>query len=1196
MKFGNWRRWIAFVLTFDLALAPLVATAHEDKADGRPVFGPFRPLVDNAPPQDPSFTSAEAEKYFGPILKAAERLEAGERAELKAEDLDIWALGKQYVELFDGTKEPHEAQTPTSTYPLDQAALQRLRPAFTKLKAKFDENTGKLYFEATRGENEKGEHGTLVARMHVPRVKNIAALAQDEEILTIVDRRGRVSIIDWGWVAATAFLAPVQVQKSVWLPNLPQDFPEKSVQATYITRGMRTLDATNLYSPDVTFPADADGKPIHRAGDLVIRVNQQLFAILSRENFHKTIQLNQAILYSFREWLEDNPQGMERLGDFLAEADRDIEGFVEGLKDVEKRAMDPLFAKALQAFPRDVLKSMHDRIKANAAALKRPGDAMSAAEHDDYFTEIEREATLANQADDEYMLRNWKKLVPRRNQTRAQQDAVVNESPAKQRVRNVKHMAKMAAIAGILVGVMASPQLYEHSEFLQRYTVFSLAYQYGVPAVLKDAAYRWPLIWHVVAMTTIWPLSPMISGLIGVGFKTLKAALETKRGPVTGRIRDFAKTWADMGAWKRIVATGLRAYSFLVVTPIVRVVEGMMQQRALLPAMSLAINPGEVITPESAIGQKVGLEEAMTVGFNKMSIRGLISFLSVGIVGESKPDQVQNQKTQETKMRLLAEVHARKKEKHNYSKILAGLVVAQHYEIPASVIQDAIVKQNFNLSDLRILAEDPEARRMRDLVDAELQKRIAEMPIVLGANGGEAFDPEEYQRHFALAEAAAERIAGLSNGRKYVREMWLKTKIKSFAVWNYVLNQGRTQAETLYNLMPNEEAWRNTQREFILDHLMVVFMPALWGDRANFAKRDQMAADPTAFLNTSGVAAQDVVSNTSAHFFKAGATFVLMHQLVKAVTETLYEPIDKVINRVLYRDDEGQVEEGVPGRNMAKETLYDAYLEPQKLGAGLWQFAKSLRPSQSDIGGQALRGIKNSTDLFFAYMYFGMFFRLALGHQGFQGSFIGLSLQWLLAPTFISTWWWVLQKGNVMYSQFFEDKQDEFLNARTELAQAGRETDPSVRETRQKSAIWDLFLMFDEGKPEAIDSRYHPLTTEASLDEQAVYWTTLASRVSPGAMVKNRWVPWLASGLAAFGSTYTFIPVSVWSTTPELQNWTTLSLAMLEFAVFMPSFIFLLSKKSWTERFPKYAEKVTAGARAVGESVRRGCEGLLGTR
>lgn len=917
--------------------------------------------------------------------------------------------------------------TDGQSYSLNRPQSEIPPVSFTALKVRFDKPSQSLIFEAYIGQNNNGEGGKLVATHTIPNL-DIKALIRDEEILQFIDSNGRLNAIAMDIVASSIFKAPIPIIKNLWT-----DRSGNPAQSTYSLKFASHGTQPPPTLEGMIVPLDEKGNPKISAGDLIITKNDATLGIFSRQ-----------VTYNF---IADGLKAFVKLGALIYPANmapgrlqalaKDLTQIesVESLEEApettptlvrdallhfnEKRMQAIDASRGLQGdrasrqFQRlDDLgqwQSIYDRIVKKAESLDTELRAKLGQKPKNVDMQKQSDMIKASLRSGDFS-ENWRELYPTKT---------VN--PFKLMVREYAVPVGFVAITLASFGFVGA---YEASQTMRDIQAFSWLYQH-IPDVVRDDAYRHPLLLGTLSVLAAWPAGEIAAASFARGIKFLAEKTRNMNTRMSRRIQDMARVWGKMGRWQVLTTTGTRIRS-VTTSPIPRaIISNVLGQRSMITAWNNNLSPFQIVKPSSAVGQKLGITKPM--------------FLGAGAPSQN-----------ELRLKAQALITEKRDRANSLALQIATLVVGEDENIdPASIMM--LLQGDVDLTKLDSIFSNPSLNRVHKLTQEKMATYLAAIDNGF-FDGDITSDSTKLNEYITLAKYFAGQIKSKPKALQIVQAGWLKTRGYLKGARNFVLNLGYADSLFLRKIVTNKFVSEQTKRAFIPDHIMVAVIYALYGDRANLNKPKDLAADPNGALWTSSPHWSDVGSNTNAHWFSAAARKALIYQQVKPRNSDIYEPFEYALLNSADR------------------------IEPFRKSFLNW--FRVLDPRQSDIGTTAFRSFKKSMTTLQAAWITNMVFRMGLGHQSMSDATAGFLLM-----TFASQWtygfpWDYIERGNFIEEERIEGMKMKFRQAMATISESAHEADPATAAAKARHGYNAIMELFKQYNPDAISKVHSNATFE----------------------------------------------------------------------------------------------------------------------
>lgn len=1139
-------------------------------------------------------TDPQAKNDLLKLNLAMGALESGQALPNSPDKYDVFHLTPQRLEIANnGSVNIAEINTDAVAIP------------FSNLRIEYSVSKRELSFIATRGENDLGEHGTVVAR-HVISNLDIAGFIHDNEMLSLIDHRGNLSLIDMGYVATELGRNPIPIFKNVWISPTDLQLKNKQVTVKYINRGSPPPPTSIFSDPSIVIPRNGHGDPQFKAGDLLVTYNHdgqdKYVGIFSREISHAQIIRGSYLLEIQAALADPEYSKVEQLRKLFSEFDAYTELNEQAL---QSDRLNLEVRSALMSITPRQIKTLNQRRIDHEGYQQKPVDHFSLSEWTKSFSELrDRASAEISSADEQERLRlesqfsnqnlwkNWSQLVPSAERT--------NPIPIKKHKKmNLKYVSRL--LQGVGLTYILYPLIHDAVAVQNQIQILNVFYESAYPAVLKDATYRIPLLLSMASLVGLWPLGVGISMAFEKALRTFDKALQNNKTKFAGYIRDLKKNWADLTVWQRINSFGMRVYAGFIYPAWVWIPKYILRQPSLISALQNELNPLTKISPGSEIGQLLDLKNSERLGINNP------------FVGQEKL-----KKKTEIKQKIQSIMLLQKKRTESLSWLLGSMIASEESGVDLATL---LMTEHHDVTPehLHKLLSDPQLQKNWYVAADLIYQQLWKLKTVGLNQDLTELDEKQIARAYEVSKQVAQKMNSSSSFAKSLRALNLKFKRAAASSTAFLLNLGVEDANFLRTIYTNKYVSSQVQKEFVPDHLMVVGIYGLVGERADLSHPEHLTASSHDFMWTTPPHLFDVAINTYAHFFVAGARMALVHQNYKANEAHEYQPIENF----KYSSDDRQ----------------------EGLASGLknW-FWDTLRPWKSDVGGIMIRRLYKSFTTIQANILQNLLFRMALGGQSFDHASKGWGM-WFAQGQWRYGWPWdFIQAGNKLEEERIDQGIETDKALRLELSLALREADPSLSEQKLRIAYEKIFDAYQKNYPQALTKLEKLLSTKnqsliiqrhqelMALKKQAneihaksQNYYGLLSKLAI-AMTKNNpeelqriesllthvlstdlstnteeqeelrreilklnaegllefsltnpphytkahpWVSWLAAWTGAISTTVMAISLSVDSFTPELLNWSYIGKWFLISAGLYTSAYLLLGKKPWEFYFKK---------------------------
>ncbi len=1095
---------ILFFLVFEMALPKTFVYANSDR-------------------QTPNGIDAAAvlqpEQHIQTFLSD---LENGRVSEMPNQAFDIFNLADQKIEILgrDGF----------IVFDMNHTQVDIPQVPFTSLTVKYDDQKKQLVLEGLRGTGNDGSSGVVVARQIINNI-DIQSFAKDAELIQIVDKAGRVHAIDMGFVATNAFKSPIPVFKNLWHGATSG----LNIRTGFITRGSQGL----IIDESSLVPKDQSGGVRLTAGDLYIAekslvpgLNDRVIAVLSRDVTYEAIIRGYRML-SFQSALV-SPEIQTRLNIEKAIQDLDQKILIEQAR-VNNGTENPLVKRILSTF--------NDQFRAHLTSSGTAVGKLSENQRD-HFSQQEWHATAAellqanpSKSSDE-LERDWNKLISKYKP----EEAVKSEPRATTLARlRQKFSAKnsMKILASFLgassIAYLAYPFVHDAYIIHEQIKVLNWAYENLYPPVLKDAVYRVPLLLSMASLAAIAVEAQAVSCLVGATLRSMADKVKDQTTRQAIYIKDLAKNWAPLDVWQRITTFGMRLYCWLIL-PYWRVsIEYILRQKTFFSAINNGLNPFQKILASSEMGRKLGLTENQRLGLN-----------AVFSNSQMQKDILANQQIQSALV-------DQNRKTESMAMVISAVLLGEKYGIdPVTIGQIVENSEQLNLEWL----DSPEKQKEWTRLTESLLRSMNDLK-----NGEVVIDDKMSQlieKYYVSGRDLLEELNRMSPPRKKLAD--LKTKFAKMArrILISASNFAVADHEFLKKVFTDKFVSGQVKQEFTVDHMMVVAVVGLYGERADMEKPQYLSAEADGLLWTSKAHWFDIFYNTFIHFFIAGSQTALLFQKVKPQTAKNYGPVENYI--------------------------YESAERTQDFKSAAYQWAKDvLTPWKADLGGLMIKRFFKRFTTLTAGLTLLIILRWGVFQMPFEHAIVAWAFNFVAAYWFFGWIWDPVQRGNQMEGERIEEMNKRLNKARFNLMNGD--------EAEGRKEIIALYGLENKNVSKTVNL--------AAFSKQDLLDITILN--PPVYNKANPLLSWVTVWTAAVGSTALAIPLSVILMDPNLLMDASLFKYWLLYSTGMYAVSYAaLSKKAWDFYFSRW-EKAKNSNGVAGRFIQRvskhqpmvTCEGLF---
>lgn len=1037
---------------------------------------------------------------------------------------------------------------------------------FSQLKAYYKASTRELIIQATRGANDAGELGLLIAEQVIPNY-DIASLAQDNEMLCILNNNGSLDLIDWGWVVMRAFKAPIPVVENAWKPSQAIDLSGQVVSSEFVTRGVWPVDPDRAVT-NALVRRDQNGKAWFDSGDLLVTVQdpdtgeRRLFATFSRETNHHmltegAVTLAQDIRMAQGRFNELTPSQAAMIEHATQAADREeaeIAADIAGEDD--SLAPASTISLVMASFPEDGVAYLHERSAKHNSLGNRHRDTF---DHDTWLRSFDRlrGAAASSGVLDTEMGKKWKQLLMK---ARRAEGGVVEETrqeepktrvgralrEARQKAMELYNNDQLAAFVVLLATLqfgtaavdMAAPHLIP-------YLGLSQVYETLILPVLRDESYRGTLMLSTASLFALWfPLMEGVATSTGWFIRREAQRLGQKTTAYARYMRDLSRNWGDVDNWQRISTAGMRVLRYFVYPPLKFAIEIVGRQRGFRGAMAADLNPAQIIWRNSEMGRRLGLNRSRMVGF-------------------SAPFNVfTSDRTAEDQRRIQNDLIERKKLAQIHAARMAIMIVSAETGVDPLTLLKGTADQR--VAALEQLLSSAENKQQFNRLALALNRQILKTPFEMGF-AEEDLQMQDISTFYKKAQEVAAKIKSTPRWRQAVNDRMRQFKrAANIAKHAVFVDWGSETQPFMANVYVNKDTAKVTKDVFVADWLIEVLGVALVGARANLAKPENLAADANGVLWTGGPHWVDIGMTAYVHFFQAGARNAMQFQRLEAKDENGYGPWEEIEYSPL-------------------QPYQDSFLNGMRVILGAY-----ANPIGYNVGNEFSRNLKNSATLAQASISMSFLLRVSpLANLDATTAILGAIYTWFTQWWYFAWMWPFYFAGNKRYKQLMDEMNAEKMEAQRLISLGLR-----LRGSDDEAAG----QMVDEGvaRMKALYEKFREAMMQTPEMQAALNSPSrllqLSAEQPPVPSTQNGIANQLVVGGVAVATTLMAIPMITNSTKQEYLTTSHLTYALGGSVLGMAAVSFGLSK----DRLAKLAEfslvqKAKAGIRRAVD----GCKNLL---
>lgn len=1115
------------ILTLQFVLLPVMPYTWANEG----MFSLFQPSsIDNFEDFSNSLTAPSAfdAQTRAEITSIQDSAHALENNHLPEGPDNLLHLANQRLELYRSAGEVQK-------FNLSQVNSSIPVVSVTNVRVFFDSENKELIFEGIA-------EGRVIARHCIPDF-DIAAIAQSAEHLAIVDRQGRLHMIEMGHAMHQVFSGPIPVVENLW--KAPQGAIEGQVSAQFITRGVKPISTEEEANLEHLIPRNADGQALYSAGDLIIRTQQgdenRLVGIFSRDVTYRKIIETYAFLCHLILLITPNDAGSKETLLILNQI-AEIENHMNLVR--EKSKVTEADREALLTFGQNELLAIRERIQqitgpsASEVAtnpykshpmglMNRDRDVFYLEEWKTSFLEMtDRAIDLRKKLESELEAADKEKQEAYENLNRAIQEGDLSlywqdfslrhdiklTAQTYQRSTFKKGLFALSAVAAGVAGASA----FFPSEMI---LVANYIWTHHIPSVLKDAEYRGPLLGSMFSLSLLIPTIVLISSMTAPVLSGLtKMAKSGSR--LEGRLRDIYNTWAPLSVWSRIVSAGMRVYSGMVYSVVNPLFKYLFRQPHFLRAIEEGLNPFTKISPDSDIGRLAGIEKPEFVGVSPFFI--------------NKQNKINASATKEA---LQTGLLLQNKKTETLAWLLAALAVGHESGVdPATLLTLA---GGLHVEDLQQLLNDPKKVEEWQLVAEETKQHLQSLKAVKMSDEIAHLEKARLIEYYATARSIARKIQADGRLKRTARKLASKFRRSVRHSAKIGLSFGRKEADFLSSVFANNHVSKQVMQELVTYYGMMITIYGLHGPRADLQHPENLTATKDGFLYTSKAHWQDVSNILLGHFLVAGSNLALIFQGRAVVSDTLFSPIE---NFSLKSDD-----------------------RVQGLLTGAFRWVKDLvDPRRSDLGGYMFERLKKRFTTLQANFWMSFCLRLAVAHQSLQHAFMAWLLAWVAGPWVFGYVRDVVQTGNYLQEEYISQMRTQMEQAKKNISQGARgvwgqeQSDKLLTEGKTS-----LIQLYEKHNPNALRLLVEKLRLNHANEIDALTLLEWSLKHPPVYTHANPSVSWFSTWAGAVWSMVLAVPLSVATFQPEKLTLSHISEWVLISASIYAGMYFLLGQNSW---------------------------------
>lgn len=917
----------------------------------------------------------------------------------------------------------------SKTYSFKDVTTTLEKPFIKSIRVRYDVNAKQVLIDGVTGADSRGEGGRVVATHIIPNL-DVAHVINNDLVTVIVEKNGRVSSFPTSLAYTMAFTAPVPVFKNISMikdmaqnPVSKIEFvhrailpPQSKEQKEMLTAGDVHIIRTRGNDSQV------ETLPIVDILDKVVAGLKYLEMAIYLNSFDKEQFVNLEVFMKdlmattekainekdISKWLEG--LSIEQL-DFIRKIDpKQIENILVARSAINDFQKNPIDKFTLEEWQKNFEQLRQNAEKAYQLALQKQNNRSRLAK---LMAKLTKRTSTVDPRDYIVSPENYEKFMTKNQpvefykKTRIEQmNELVNKFASSK-------ITFFTLIAAPVAGYLAFPFAYEASQAMQDVKTLSYFYENFVPQVIKDIPYRSLLMISMSYQLLLIPLTYTVGFSIKYSVMTLAQVYKNSTSNFGVWVKNLAKDYRDISITQVLLTANNRFFAVIVIPYWKVLIEHIAGQKSFFKALQSGLNPFKTISPESEIGRKLGLESHKFVGLGLPHPVGtdsiaLHSSLISRYTDKTKADQslrssIQNLLTQEKKDRNLA------------VWVLATMTISEKYNLdPAIILLAAQNKAEITLESVKKIMEDQKLIGEWGVLSNRLAKEFAHLSSSEVQTVLKSMDTELFKTMYHTAKNTAQAITKMS-ALRYQTELLavlFKKKVSQFS--HNILNIGDKANKFLSKNIVGKYVTKQVNQDYIFDQAMVTILPGLFGEMSMLDKPKYLMAHADEFLNTSKAQLFSLTSNIYGHLVGSGASLSLLFDSLQVVSETKYKPLEY-----------SQIHSNEWSENIFKSAVK-------------WVKFTIFSPTQSDVGGLALKKYRNRMDTIFASITFTYLARVMISNQSIEYAFTAYAIFFLISHSIYGYVWDFIVAGNKHIGDQAETNRKWLQDKQFELSRAIR--------------------------------------------------------------------------------------------------------------------------------------------------------------
>ena len=253
------------------------------------------------------------------------------------------------------------------------------------------------------------------------------------------------------------------------------------------------------------------------------------------------------------------------------------------------------------------------------------------------------------------------------------------------------------------------------------------------------------------------------------------------------------------------------------------------------------------------------------------------------------------------------EDHINKIRIKSYSWFLSHIVVAQKYGVDLTTLlmeENGIAKlsEAIQRSDLN---QNTQFLKDWDLVNQDVVLSLSDIYNNNKMTDLSLIDPSDLARDQEIAENAAKKLIDLSEGQRAKNLRVLKNRFihQSNETFNYLSTFGSGEYKLFRTVDINSNLAKDVYQQYAADYIFSGVLQSLWGERANLAVPEHLAAMEGKFLSINPGHFSDMVEQNFLYMVGLSANMVQVYQQPAMVSDSVFNPIETVSLKPAVREE-----------------------------------------------------------------------------------------------------------------------------------------------------------------------------------------------------------------------------------------------------------------------------------------------------